>query len=97
MSQEEAEDVKPKLNLNIAYDGTREGFFRLFTFGYSLKEIVNDLDITVKVKTNMKFAKIFEAAEVCCHSIFHLFRPRLIFCLHVETIWERTRSVPCPL
>lgn len=23
------------------------------------------LEITVKVKTNMKFAKIFEAAEVC--------------------------------
>ncbi|KAF8804028.1 hypothetical protein BYT27DRAFT_7107980 [Phlegmacium glaucopus] len=41
MSQE-PEDVKPKLNLNIAYDGTH---------------------ITVKVKTNMKFAKIFEASE----------------------------------
>ncbi|KAF8151759.1 hypothetical protein B0H34DRAFT_728920 [Crassisporium funariophilum] len=41
MSQE-PEDVKPKLNLNIGYDGTH---------------------ITVKVKTNMKFAKIFEAAE----------------------------------
>lgn len=26
------------------------------------------LEITVKVKTNMKFAKIFEAAEVCCLS-----------------------------
>ncbi|PPR06303.1 hypothetical protein CVT26_005135 [Gymnopilus dilepis] len=41
MSQE-PEDVKPKLNLNIAFDGTQ---------------------ITVKVKANMKFAKIFEAAE----------------------------------
>ncbi|PPQ67795.1 hypothetical protein CVT25_009099 [Psilocybe cyanescens] len=41
MSQE-PEDVKPKLNLNISYDGTQ---------------------ITVKVKTNMKFSKIFEAAE----------------------------------
>ncbi|KAF8952256.1 hypothetical protein BDZ97DRAFT_1613042, partial [Flammula alnicola] len=39
----EPEDVKPKLNLNISYDGAQ---------------------ITVKVKTNMKFAKIFEAAEV---------------------------------
>ncbi|KAF9467624.1 hypothetical protein BDZ94DRAFT_1155689 [Collybia nuda] len=42
MSQE-PEDVKPKLNLNIGYDGTQ---------------------ITVKVKANMKFAKIFAAAEV---------------------------------
>ncbi|KAF8906973.1 hypothetical protein CPB84DRAFT_1844102 [Gymnopilus junonius] len=41
MSQE-PEDVKPKLNLNIAFDGQQ---------------------ITVKVKVNMKFAKIFEAAE----------------------------------
>ncbi|KAF9476139.1 hypothetical protein BDN70DRAFT_188524 [Pholiota conissans] len=41
MSQE-PEDVKPKLNLNISYDGAQ---------------------ITVKVKTNMKFGKIFEAAE----------------------------------
>jgi len=37
----------------------------------------NDLDITVKVKTNMKFSKIFEAAEVCCHSSLHLFRSKL--------------------
>ncbi|KIJ91756.1 hypothetical protein K443DRAFT_685754 [Laccaria amethystina LaAM-08-1] len=44
MSQEPMldEDVKPKLNLNISYDGSQ---------------------ITVKVKANMKFAKIFEAAE----------------------------------
>jgi len=41
MSQEE-EDTKPKLNLNIIYEGAH---------------------ITVKVKANMRFAKIFEAAE----------------------------------
>ncbi|KDR72934.1 hypothetical protein GALMADRAFT_252290 [Galerina marginata CBS 339.88] len=41
MSQE-PEDVKPKLNLNISYDGS---------------------SVTVKVKSNMKFGKIFEAAE----------------------------------
>ncbi|KAF4622316.1 hypothetical protein D9613_009260 [Agrocybe pediades] len=41
MSQEQ-EDVKPKINLNIAYEGTQ---------------------ITVKVKPNMRFGKIFEAAE----------------------------------
>ncbi|KAF8057606.1 hypothetical protein FPV67DRAFT_237919 [Lyophyllum atratum] len=41
MSQE-AEDVKPKLNLSINYEQTQ---------------------ITVKVKANMKFAKIFTAAE----------------------------------
>ncbi|GLB42913.1 putative ubiquitin-2 like Rad60 SUMO-like [Lyophyllum shimeji] len=41
MSQE-AEDVKPKLNLNINHEGSQ---------------------ITVKVKANMKFAKIFAAAE----------------------------------
>lgn len=41
MSQE-PEDTKPKLNLNITYDGT---------------------NITVKVKANMGFSKIFAAAE----------------------------------
>ncbi|KAF9005118.1 hypothetical protein BDQ17DRAFT_1424268 [Cyathus striatus] len=41
MSQE-PEDVKPKLNLVIGYEGTT---------------------ITVKVKSNMKFSKIFQAAE----------------------------------
>ncbi|KAJ7152946.1 ubiquitin-related domain-containing protein [Mycena filopes] len=41
MSQE-PEDVKPKLNLNISYEGNQ---------------------ITVKVKANTKFAKIFQAAE----------------------------------
>ncbi|KAJ7641502.1 ubiquitin-related domain-containing protein [Roridomyces roridus] len=41
MSQE-PEDVKPKLNLNISYEGNQ---------------------ITVKVKPNTKFTKIFQAAE----------------------------------
>ncbi|KAJ7911605.1 ubiquitin-related domain-containing protein [Mycena leptocephala] len=41
MSQE-PEDVKPKLNLNITYEGNQ---------------------ITVKVKPNTKFTKIFQAAE----------------------------------
>jgi hypothetical protein len=45
MSQELEEDVKPKLNLNIAYDGSREGFFFAFSLSlllgyYSLTEIV---------------------------------------------------------
>ncbi|KAH7886588.1 ubiquitin-related domain-containing protein [Phlebopus sp. FC_14] len=39
---EEAEDVKPKLNLVINYEGNH---------------------ITVKVKPNMPFKKIFDAAE----------------------------------
>ncbi|KAF8549320.1 hypothetical protein OG21DRAFT_1374411, partial [Imleria badia] len=43
MSQEESEDVKPKLNLIINYEGQH---------------------ITVKVKPNMPFRKIFAAAEV---------------------------------
>ncbi|KAH6904941.1 hypothetical protein BKA70DRAFT_514341 [Coprinopsis sp. MPI-PUGE-AT-0042] len=41
MSQE-PEDVKPKLNLNIAYEGQ---------------------NITVKVKSNMAFSKIFDVVE----------------------------------
>ncbi|KAG0694614.1 hypothetical protein DFH29DRAFT_959292 [Suillus ampliporus] len=43
MSEDMAEDVKPKLSLVINYEGTQ---------------------ITVKVKNNMPFKKIFEAAEV---------------------------------
>ncbi|KAI9566595.1 hypothetical protein HD554DRAFT_2174252 [Boletus coccyginus] len=42
MSQDD-EDVKPKLNLNVEFEGQK---------------------ITVKVKANMPFRKIFEAAEV---------------------------------
>jgi len=42
MSQDDGEDVKPKLNLVINYEGQH---------------------ITVKVKPNMPFRKIFEAAE----------------------------------
>ncbi|KAJ7471958.1 ubiquitin-related domain-containing protein [Mycena latifolia] len=41
MSQE-PEDVKPKLNIKLTYDGN---------------------EITVKVKPNTKFTKIFQAAE----------------------------------
>ncbi|KAJ7074590.1 ubiquitin-related domain-containing protein [Mycena amicta] len=41
MSQE-PEDVKPKLNLKIVYDGE---------------------EVTIKVKPNTKFTKIFQAAE----------------------------------
>ena len=43
-------------------------------------------EITVKVKTHMKFSKIFEAAEVCFYSSFHLLHPKLKFCS--ETIWK---------
>ncbi|KAG1824816.1 ubiquitin-related domain-containing protein [Suillus subaureus] len=42
MSEDIAEDVKPKLSLVINYEGTQ---------------------ITVKVKHNMPFKKIFDAAE----------------------------------
>ncbi|KAF5320080.1 hypothetical protein D9611_010280 [Ephemerocybe angulata] len=42
MSQEPEGDVKPKLNLNIGYEGQ---------------------NVTVKVKANMKFQKIFEVVE----------------------------------
>ncbi|KAG1734925.1 uncharacterized protein EDB91DRAFT_1146023 [Suillus paluster] len=42
MSEDNTEDVKPKLSLVINYEGTQ---------------------ITVKVKHNMPFQKIFDAAE----------------------------------
>lgn len=64
MSQE-PEDVKPKLNLNISYDGNRESkTISCIDFHYSAATFNSILEITVKVKTNMKFGKIFDAAEV---------------------------------
>jgi hypothetical protein len=68
MSQE-PEDVKPKLNLNISFDGQRTSLYPLSTFlicvAWNADSSFVVPEITVKVKTNMKFSKIFEAAEVC--------------------------------
>lgn len=68
MSQE-AEDVKPKLNLNISYDGQRTSLYPLdptclIRVAWNTDSSFVIIEITVKVKTNMKFSKIFEAAEV---------------------------------
>lgn len=61
MSQDpDAEDVKPKLNLVINYEGQR-GSPNLRSCAAHHE---HDTDITVKVKQNMPFRKIFEAAEV---------------------------------
>ena len=68
MSQE-PEDIKPKLNLNIAFDGQRTLLYPLSTslicVAWNTDSSFVVPEITVKVKTNMKFSKIFEAAEVC--------------------------------
>ena len=69
-------------------------FFNTFHFCWVYN--CNDLEITVKVKSNMRFSKIFEAAEVCCHSIF-LSLPSLVEISCLETIWETIWSVPCAL
>jgi len=66
---DEQEDVKPKLNLNIDYQGTRSSK----PFQKSLPQMVNvslSADITVKVRANMSFKKIFEAAEVKYRFVF---------------------------
>lgn len=60
MSQEEAEDVKPKLNLTINCEGHSVSRSPL-----DCPLLIAKPDITVKVKPNMLFKKIFEAAEVC--------------------------------
>lgn len=62
MSQE-PEDVKPKLNLNIQHEGNR-ALQELSPF-LQANCIIARVDCTVKVKPNMAFKKIFEAAEVC--------------------------------
>lgn len=57
MSQEE--DLKPKLNLSINYEGQRRS-----NFSHACPLLTTHTDITVKVKSNMPFKKIFAAAEV---------------------------------
>jgi len=67
MSQE-PEDVKPKLNLNISFDGQRTSLYPTRFNVLDPRRVADSSfvvpEITVKVKTNMKFSKIFEAAEV---------------------------------
>lgn len=61
------EDVKPKLNLNVLFEGNRTFNF-IYKMLYDLTsalDALRSLEITVKVKATMRFAKIFEAAEVC--------------------------------
>lgn len=60
---EETEDVKPKLSLVINYEGTRQS--SLHVIPTRSTGIDNPWpEITVKVKHNMSFKKIFDAAEV---------------------------------
>lgn len=84
MSQDESEDVKPKLSLVVNYDGQR---------GSSSTSVVLVLtarttDITVKVKPNMPFRKIFEAAEVVMSSSHTGYTDHV-----AETFSKRTRQV----
>ena len=87
MSQDQEEDVKPKLNLVINNDGHR-GFRRALALPLL---IMHTTEITVKVKSNMPFRKIFEAAEVRdILSRVGSTRPDSA----AETLWERRRQVP---
>jgi hypothetical protein len=92
MSQEPEEDVKPKLNLNITYEGQRT-YRALFEKAANGLNSISFLDVTVKVKANMKFAKIFEVVEVSrslCTRPASRYSPGHA----AETIPERTRCVP---
>ena len=89
----ETEDVKPKLNLNVNYQGNRK-LTRVTSVALEFIDTFSRSEITVKVKANTPFKKIFEAAEVCylvpcslsssathaCHSL-------------VEKVWQRARQV----
>nr|GAT46606.1 predicted protein [Mycena chlorophos] len=72
MSQE-PEDVKPKLNLKIVYDG--EGARSCVDVPCVRQRRVPP-EVTIKVKPNTKFGKIFQAAEV------HITRPRPLRATH---------------
>ena len=64
----EPEDSKPKLNLIINHAGTRafpSPSMRASFEGESSRFLA---EVTVKVKANMQFKKIFEVAEVSAHS-----------------------------
>ena len=78
MSEPEPEDSKPKLNLIISHSGTRTSFpvcycrlcepvLRTCVCGVSNPMPIHvrlRAEVTVKVKANMQFKKIFEVAEV---------------------------------
>lgn len=65
MSQEPEEEAKPKININITYEGssTTTNFTQRRT---RLTRFVTD--ITVKARMNTKFGKIFDSVEV--HTAF---------------------------
>jgi hypothetical protein len=68
MSEEPAEDVKPKLNLTVNYEG--QSNFRFLWSPVFLVFTPLCPAITVKVRANTNFTKIFQAAEVCYLILF---------------------------
>jgi hypothetical protein len=73
MSGEPEEDSKPKLNLIINHSGTRTSSPAIAVDTSPVlrdeRVLIHDrlrVEVTVKVKANMQFKKIFEVAEVIC-------------------------------
>lgn len=69
MSQEPA-DVKPKLNLQIQYEGNR--VFKPYSNSKLLLIDSCRTEVTVKVKADMQFKKIFKAAAVRQYNYYSL-------------------------
>lgn len=65
--QEEGEDVKPKLNIIIDYEGQSQPF-SVYCWvtdnDIPTRRLCGPLACTVKVKPGMLFQKVFDAAEV---------------------------------
>jgi hypothetical protein len=73
---EQPEDSKPKLNLVISHSGTRTSCPLSPLMRVSSEDdrvcahpCLVHAEVTVKVKANMQFKKIFEVAEVCCSAL----------------------------
>lgn len=86
MSQEPEEDVKPKLSIQVMYDGARTFIFVLPPVVAWFKfTLMNSIAVMIKVKASTPFAKIFSAAEVC-HPFLRLPHAQTM----TETIRQRT-------
>jgi hypothetical protein len=72
MSEEPPEDVKPKLNLTVNYEGQSELLSGLPVACFCHSRHAHLSAITVKVRANTNFTKIFQAAEVHCLVLIRL-------------------------
>lgn len=90
---EEGEDIKPKLNVNIEYEGQSTSQSAHFLCpGTLMDRLSRRVVCTMKLKSVTPFAKVFQAAEVSTPTVTDVLLSAHQW-VSVETIQQRARSV----